>query len=122
MNCQHQKNKECILDLSVELADDDIKAGRHIKKILISENLKWGMKHHRFWTNFYIGRTGQSFQSYVLLLLCISKFRSMSHLKHIKLFHKDVALSVIKQSAYMGELYIPTRPTRLSATIYQDLY
>lgn len=34
------KNKARILDLSVELADDDIKAGRHIKKILISENLK----------------------------------------------------------------------------------
>lgn len=98
------KNKELILNQFIECSSDGVSGYSPIQKILAHEHILWNIKHHRFWANLYMGGCGYKFQTYVLLLLCISKYRKTSCLKHMTLFHKNIALSVIKQSACMREL------------------
>ena len=75
----------------------------YVKKILVDGDIQWERKYHRFCTDLDMGIGNCDFQTYVLVLLCISKFRNKSSLSHVKLFYKDVAISVIQQSKCLGE-------------------
>ena len=97
------KAKASALDLFVRLSNDDMVAPFYVKKILVDGHIQWERKYHRFCTDLDMGIGNCDFQTYVLVLLCISKFRNKSSLSHVKLFYKDVAISVIQQSKCLGE-------------------
>ena len=91
--CISNENKKLILDEFIKLATPSPDSQRTIKTILFNEKIEWNTLYHKFWPVVVFN----GFQTCVLTLFLISKYRHLSEHDYVKSFlHRNHSLLLTK--------------------------